>query len=147
MPLWNIELTLILQLCFLDDLLKLFFLLDASIFTTIYEKKEEQKSALQIFLKDVTEKKIWKFINTIDSVEYFLNTQKIELLKSRSSHKLLSKQNLPSKTYKKSHIRQLELSLPSANLCFILIIALSLFGFELLRVSCSCSNFFSLASN
>ena len=53
----NIELTLILQFCFLDDLLKLFFVLDASIFTTIYEKKEEQKSTLQIFLKDVTEKK------------------------------------------------------------------------------------------
>ena len=57
LPLLNIELTLIFQLCFLDDLRKLFFLLDASIFTTIYEKKEEQKSALQIFLKDVTEKK------------------------------------------------------------------------------------------
>ena len=63
----NIELTLILQFCFLDDLLKLCFLLDASIFTTIYEKKEEQKSTLKIFLKDVTEKKNWKFINTIDS--------------------------------------------------------------------------------
>ena len=57
LPLLNIELTLILQFCFLDDLLKLCFLLDASIFTTIYEKKEEQKSTLQIFLKDVTEKK------------------------------------------------------------------------------------------
>ena len=33
------------------------FLLDASIFTTIDEKKEEQKSTLQIFLKDVTEEK------------------------------------------------------------------------------------------
>ena len=55
LPLLNIELTLILQFCFLDDLLKLCFVLDASIFTTIYEKKEEQKSTLQIFLKDVTE--------------------------------------------------------------------------------------------
>ena len=43
LPLLNIELTLILQFCFLDDLLKLCFVLDASIFTTIYEKKEEQK--------------------------------------------------------------------------------------------------------
>ena len=67
LSLLNIELTLILQFCLLDDLLKLFFVLDASIFTTIYEKKEEQKSTLQIFLKDVTEKKNWKFINTIDS--------------------------------------------------------------------------------
>ena len=33
------------------------FLLDASIFTKIDEKKEEQKSTLQIFLKDVTEEK------------------------------------------------------------------------------------------
>ena len=33
------------------------FLLDASIFTTVDEKKEEQKSTLQIFLKDVTEEK------------------------------------------------------------------------------------------
>ena len=33
------------------------FLLDASIFTTIDEKKEEQQSTLQIFLKDVTEGK------------------------------------------------------------------------------------------
>ena len=57
LPLLNIELTLILQFCFLDDLLKLCFVLDASIFTTIYEKKEEQKWTLQIFLKDVTEKK------------------------------------------------------------------------------------------
>ena len=35
----------------------IFFLLDASIFTTIDEKKEEQQSTLQIFLKDVTEGK------------------------------------------------------------------------------------------
>ena len=37
--------------------LSYYFLLDASIFTTIDEKKEEQKSTLQIFLKDVTEEK------------------------------------------------------------------------------------------
>ena len=34
-----------------------FFSLDASIFTTIDENKEEQESTLQIFLKDVTEEK------------------------------------------------------------------------------------------
>ena len=56
LPLLDIEWTLILQFCFLDDL-KLCFLLDASIFTTIDEKKEEQQSTLQIFLKDVTEGK------------------------------------------------------------------------------------------
>ena len=53
----SIELTLILQFCFLDDLINLVLVLDVSIFTTIYEKKVEQKSTLQIFLKDVTEKK------------------------------------------------------------------------------------------
>ena len=36
---------------------RLYVLLDASIFTTIDEKKEEQQSTLQIFLKDVTEGK------------------------------------------------------------------------------------------
>ena len=56
LPLLDIEWTLILQFCFLDDL-KLYFLLDASIFTTIDEKKEEQQSTLQILLKDVTEAK------------------------------------------------------------------------------------------
>ena len=57
LPLLDIEWTLILQFCFLDDL-KLCFLLDAfTIFTTSDEKKEEQKSTLQIFLKDVTEEK------------------------------------------------------------------------------------------
>ena len=58
LPLWNIELTLILLFCFLEDLLKLCFLTKClSIFTTIDEKKEEQKSTYQIFLKDVTEEK------------------------------------------------------------------------------------------
>ena len=49
----NIELTVILQFCFLGDLIKIRFLLDASIFTTTDEEKEEQKSTLQLFLKDV----------------------------------------------------------------------------------------------
>ena len=54
----NIELTLIIQFCFQDDLFKLCFLTRClSIFTAIDEKKEEQKSTYQIFLKDVTEEK------------------------------------------------------------------------------------------
>ena len=58
LPLLNIESTLILQFCFLDDLLKIYFLTRClSIFTTIDEKKEEKKSTLQLFLKDVTEEK------------------------------------------------------------------------------------------
>ena len=49
-------LTLILQFCFLDDLLKLCFLTRClSIFTANDEKKEKQNLTLQIFLKDVTE--------------------------------------------------------------------------------------------
>ena len=84
MSLLNIELTLILQFCFLDDLLKLFFVLDASIFTTIYEKKEEQKSTLQIFLKDVTEEKNLK------------THKQLTMLPSKQNYRL-------SKTYKKSH--------------------------------------------
>ena len=43
------------------------FLLDTSIFTTTDEKKEEQKSTFQIYLKDVTQEKLRKFINTADS--------------------------------------------------------------------------------
>ena len=54
----SIELILILQFCFLNDLFKLCFLTRClSILTTTDEKKEEQKSTLQIFLKDVTEEK------------------------------------------------------------------------------------------
>ena len=45
----NTGLTLILQFCFFTRCL--------SIFTAIDEKKEEQKSTYQIFLKDVTEEK------------------------------------------------------------------------------------------
>ena len=49
LPLLNIELSLILQFCFLNDLLKICFLTRClSIFTTIDKKKEEQKSTLEI---------------------------------------------------------------------------------------------------
>ena len=122
MPLLNTELTLILQVCFLDDLLKLCFLTRClSIFTTIDEKKEEQESTLQIFLKNVTEEKnleiskhswlliIWIFKN--------LNSLKWNYLTNYLQSKLT-----------KNHIRQLELSLPWTNLCFILIIALFFYG-------------------
>ena len=105
LTLWNIELTLILLFCFLEDLLKLCFLTRClSIFTTIDEKKEEQKSTYQIFLKDVTEEKkleihkqswlsmVWIF-KKLNSFKWNYNI-----------HKLPSKQNyLLSKTYKKSH--------------------------------------------
>ena len=53
----DIEWTLILQFASLMTYLSYVFLLDAFIFTTIDEKIEEEKSTLQIFLKDVTEEK------------------------------------------------------------------------------------------
>ena len=53
----DIEWTLILQFASLMTYLSYVFLLDAFIFTTIGEKIEEEKSTLQIFLKDVTEEK------------------------------------------------------------------------------------------
>ena len=54
----DIEWTLVFQFCFLDDL-KLYFLLDASIFITIDGQKEEQQSTQTIptILKDVSEEK------------------------------------------------------------------------------------------
>ena len=105
LPLLDIEWTLILQFCFLDDL-KLYFLLDASIFTTIDEKKEEQKSTLQIFLKDVTEEKnveihklhkhkwlsiIWIFKK--------LNSLKSIISQTTFKSKLPSEQNLQKITF------------------------------------------------
>ena len=99
LPLLNIEWTLVSQFCFLDDLLKLCFLLDASIFTTLDEKKEEQKYLRRILLR----KKIWEFINTVENLDN-LNIQNIELIKIKLSQKLPLKQNyLLSKTCKKSH--------------------------------------------
>ena len=53
----DIEWTLILQFASLMTYLSYVFLLDAFIFTTIDEKIEEEKSTLQIFLKDVTGEK------------------------------------------------------------------------------------------
>ena len=104
LPLLNIEWTLILQFCFLDTYLSYDFLIDASIFTTIDEKKEEQRSTLQIFLKDVWEKKNSKFITQLTLNN--LNIQKIELLKIKLiSQTIPSKQNyLVSKTNKKSDL-------------------------------------------
>ena len=64
----------------------------------------------------------------------------IHKLKLKLSHKLTSKQNyLLSKTFifDNSNSHCLEQ---------IRFIALSFFGFELSRVNCSCSHFFSLAS-
>ena len=115
-------------------------LLDASILTTIDEKKRGTTiNSLYIFEGCYWGKKMWKFINTVNSVNN-LNIQKIELLKIKLSHKLPSKQNyLLSKTFTfdNSNSHCLE------QICFI---ALFFFEFELSRVNCSCSHFFLLAS-
>ena len=54
--------------CFLDDLLRLHFLLDVSIFTTIDDEKKEINSSSifeRFYLK--LRRKFWEFINTVDS--------------------------------------------------------------------------------
>ena len=75
----------------------IFFLLDASIFTAIDEKKEEQKSTLQIFLKDVTEEKdleihqhSWLLIIWIFKILNFLKS----ISKTTFKTKLSSEQDL-----------------------------------------------------
>ena len=52
--------------CFLDDLLKVHFLPDASVFTIIDDEKEkiDQKYFFMIW---TFQEKFWKFINTVDS--------------------------------------------------------------------------------
>ena len=53
----KIEWSLVLNFFSLMTYLSYVFLIDVSIFTTIDEKKQKQKLTLQIFLKDVTERK------------------------------------------------------------------------------------------
>ena len=92
-----------------------------------------------MFLKDVTEgKKCGNSYKQL-SLEKLL-IKKIELLKTKLSHKLPSKQNyLLSKTFTFDN---------SNSHCLeqIHFITLSFLGFGLLRVNCSCSHFFILAS-
>ena len=133
LPSLDIEWTLILQFCFFDYL-KLCFLLDASIFTTIYEKKEEQK--------DVTKEKNAE-IPKHSQLSIIWISKKLNSLKSNYSQttfkaKLPSEQNLEKITFNNSNSHCLE------QICFI---DLSLFGSELSRVNYSCSHFFSLASS
>ena len=59
---------LFLCFCFLDDLLRLHFLLDVSIFTTIDDEKKEINSSSifeGFYLK--LRRKFWELINTVDS--------------------------------------------------------------------------------
>ena len=91
LPLLDIDWPLIFQFCLLDDLLKLCFLLDASIFTTLDEKKEEQKLTHQIFLKDVREEKNVE-IHKHSWFSIIWIFKKLKSLKPKS-HKLLSNQN------------------------------------------------------
>ena len=75
-----------------------------------------------------------------EQLSTLVNIQTIELLKIKLSHKLPSKQNyLLSKTFTFDN---------SNSHCLeqIRFITLFFFEFELSRVNCSCSHFFSLAS-
>ena len=80
------------------------FLLDASIFTRIDEKKEELKSTLQILLKKITKERKLRNSQTQLTLDN-LNIPNIELLKIKLSLKPPLKQNyLLNKTCKKSHL-------------------------------------------
>ena len=97
LPLLNIELTLILQFCFLDDLLKLCFLTRClSIFTAIDEKKEEPKSEKKN-LK--IHKRSWLVIIWIFKKLNFLKSNYLRNFLHRNQNYLLRK------TYKRSHLR------------------------------------------
>ena len=90
--------------CFLDDLHKIHFLLDASIFTTIDDEKEKNqlKVVLRILLK--FELKFWKFINTRKI--HNLNTQKLNFVQNLVGgipENKLSQWSLLSKTYRNWH--------------------------------------------
>ena len=121
------------------------FLLDASIFTTIDEKKEELKSTLQILLKNITKERKLRNSQTQLTLDN-LNIPNIELLKIKLSHKPPLKQNyLLNKTCKKSHLITRTL-IALKKFVFHPSNCLSLFGFELSRVNCSCPHFFSLTT-
>ena len=134
LPLLNIESTLILQFCFLDDLLKIYFLTRClSIFTTIDEKKEEQKSTLQIFLKDVTEEKNLE-IHKQSWLSIIWIFKKLNSIKSNClTNYLQSKTTFWAKLTKKLH--SITQTIISSNK---FVFHPSFFGFELSIVNCSC---------
>ena len=105
LPLLSIKWTLFLQFCFLGDLLKLRFLLHPSIFITIDEENEEQKSTIfEGCYLNLMEKKLeihehsWRSIIWI-----FKKLNSIQTLVRDIPEIKLSYWSLLSKTYKKSH--------------------------------------------
>ena len=108
-------------------------LLDASILTTIDEKKRGTTiNSLYIFEGCYWGKKMRKFINTVNSVNN-LNIQKIELLKIKLSHKLPSKEKyLLSKTF----------TFDNSNSHFLEQTHFIVFRFELSRVNLAAAIFF-----
>ena len=102
------------------------------------ENKEEQKSTLQIFLKDVTEKKNVEIHKELISIIWIF--KKLNSLKSNYlTNYLQSKTTFWAKL---SHSITRNLIVLNK---FVSLLCLSSFRFELSRVSCSCFHFFSLA--
>ena len=101
LPLLNIEWTSILQFCFLGDLLKL--CLFNKCLSTIDEEEEEQKSTLQLFLKDICYLSLKKNleIHKHSWLSIIWITPYKPLLKKFP--KLNPTNYLLNKTYKKSH--------------------------------------------
>ena len=77
LPLLNIELTLILQFCFFDDLLKLCFLTKCLFFSPQLMKRKRNKNQLFRYFWRML---LRKFINTVDSIIRVF--QKLKSLKS-----------------------------------------------------------------
>ena len=129
------EWTLILQSCFLDDW-KLYFFTRCLFFHHNWWKQ----GGTTISTSNIFEECYWgkKCGNSWTQLTLCnLNIQKIKLLKIKLSNKLPSKQNnllIKNFTFDSSNSHCLEQ---------IRFITLSFFRFELLRVNCSCSHFFS----
>ena len=140
----NIELTLILQFCFFHDLLKLHFLTRCLYFYLKWWKERGTK----INYSNIFERRWGKNLESHKHSWLLIIWifKKFNSLKSNYlTNYLQSKTTFWEKLTKNYIWYKLELSLPWANLCFLLIIALYLFGFELSRVNYSCFHFFSLA--
>ena len=88
--------------CFLDDILRLYFLLDVSIFTTIDDEKGVKINSSSI-LKDFTEseEKVLEIHLTLLTRDN-LNTQKTELYTNSEDISEIKLPSLPP-TVKKSH--------------------------------------------
>ena len=114
------------------------FLLGASLFSLQLMRNKERGTKTN--LSNIFEGCYWGKNLEIHKHSWLLMVWIFKKLKSFKSNYLIN--YFQSKTsfwakLTKNHIQQLKLPLPWTNLCFILIIALSLLRFELSRVNCS----------